>query len=252
MNDIDSLIAELDREAEDVFTAQLRKELEAKAHAWLVDALVQRVQEERHADAHQRKLSRQAHHVESPAERRQRLRRIRTLGLTAETLRRTTERFRGLDRKRLEAEGLLLDPPHKGKEALGRQFRSDAGESLLRDAHDFFYALLFCDESQGVRLPRSRRDFLTVTLPSAKADTLERFMLAVTELQAAGTWLDPEGVSDDVAASNKVLQVEFGDSPDDLVSEGLVATLGLINNLEVNEEILYARIERLERSTLVS
>ena len=76
-------------------------------------------------------------------------------------------------------------------------------------------------------------------------------MLAVTETHADGTWLDPEGVSDDIGASNTILQVEYGDGPDALVSDALIVVVRLLNELEVNEEILYARIEGLERSTLV-
>lgn len=224
----------------------------AKDRAWLIEALVQRVLLDHHLHtASQRQLSRQAQQVEPLSERRRRLQRILALELDEAKLRDMVGCYRAYSRERLVAEQYLVDPPHKGKEALSAQNRSPAGETLLEQACDLFYALLFCDEKQGARLPRVRRDFLTVTLPSAKAASLERFMLAVTEMRAAGTWLDPEGVSDDVDATNKLLQVEFGDSRDGLISDGLIAALALINNLEVNEEILYARIEQLERSTLV-
>ena len=33
---------------------------------------------------------------------------------------------------------------------------------------------------------------------------------------------------------------------------GVVLALGLINNLEINEEVLYGRMENVEQSTLVS
>ena len=161
------------------------------------------------------------------------------------------KRFKGLTREALIAGKHLKDPPHKGKEAVDASHRSETGEALLTEAHDVFYALLFCDQGLGVALKRTKRDFLTVTLPSKKASSLERFMLAVTETRVAGTWLDPEGVSDDVEVSNTVLQVEFGDTDDDLVCDALIAVLGLINSLEVNEQILYARIEKIARSTLI-
>ncbi len=252
MSELQEIVSTLDGELEDEFETRLRARLESQDRDWLVDALTQHILQDRHLHAApRRQLSRQAPHVEPLAQRRQRLNRIRELGLTEDKLRQTTEHYRALDRQRLEADGYLIDPPHKGKEALDSTHRNAAGEALLRDAHDLFYALLFCDERQNVRLPRDHRDFLTVTLPAAKSQTLERFMLALTETPVSGTWLDPEGVSDDIGAANKILQVEFGDSPDGTVSDGLIAILGLINNLEVNEEILYARIERLERSTLV-
>ncbi|MEM1207577.1 MAG: hypothetical protein AAGN66_30360 [Acidobacteriota bacterium] len=251
-NELQDLVAALDADLEDQLVGKLRAQLEAKDRAWLVDALVQRVLQDRHLhEAPGRRLTRQARHVEPLAERRKRLERIRGMALTEDQLRETKERLRALDRGTLEAEGYLVDAPHKGKEALRSRHRSAAGEALLQEAHDLFYALLFCDERQGVQLRRTRRDFLTVTLPSVKAGSLERFMLAVTEMEVQGTWLDPEGVSDDIGATNKILQVEFGDSDDDAVSDGLLVALGMINDLEVNEEILYARTEELERSTLV-
>ena len=246
------LVSTVEKELESEFETRLRAALEAKDRTWLLEALVQQALQERNLQAvPHRSLSRVAQHVEPLAERRQRLDRIRGLRLNSDSLRKTLERYRSLDRERLVAEGYLVDPPHKGKEALSPQQRTSKGESLLRNAHDLFYALLFCDHKQGVNFVRSRKDFLTVTLPSSKSDTLERFMLAVTETHASGTWLDPEGVSDDIAAPNTILQVEYGDSSDGLISEALLAVLKMINNLEVNEEILYARIERLERSTLV-
>ncbi len=252
MSNLQDIVSALDGELEEEFEARLRARLENKDRAWLVATLTQQVLRDRHLHASpHRQLQRQAPHVEPLAERRRRLDRIRELGLTEDKLRETAERYRAFSRELLEADRYLVDPPHKGKEALNASHRTEAGEALLREAHDHFYALLFCDDQQGVQLPRRRREFLTVTIPAAKAGTLERFMLAVTETRVSGTWLDPEGVSDDVGATNKVLQVEYGDSHDGVVSDGLVAVLRVINNLEVNEEILYARIERLDRSTLV-
>ena len=112
------------------------------------------------------------------------------------------------------------------------------------------YALLYCDAEQGVRIQRPRRDYLTVIVATKKHRRLERFLLAVTELPAKGVWHDPQGVSDDDHAKNTVMQIEFGDDADGLIAKGVVAALGLINNLEINEQILYCRIERLNASSL--
>lgn len=251
-SDLDSLISGLDRELDAEFGQRLRSALEAEEKGWLVDALVRLTLRDRHVDTTpHRQLSRRARQVESPARRRQRLDRIRSLELDTKALERIVKLYRSFDRQILESDGYLANPPHKGKEALERRHRSLGGEQLLTQANDLFYALLYCDATQGVALSRQRRDYLTVTLPSAKAPLLERFMLAVTETHASGTWLDPEGVSDDIGARNTILQVEFGDSEDHLICDGLLAVLRMINNLEINEEILYARIEELERSTLI-
>lgn len=253
MSTLEDLVSTLENDLNDEFESKLRAELATKNSAWLVEALVQEILKDRHLRGlPQRQLSRQAQHVEPLAARKARLGRIRSLGLDATKLRATVKKYRSLDRQALVAQGYLVDPPHKGKAAIVGDQRSKAGEVLLHEANDLFYALLYCDAKLGVDLPRGHRDFLTVTIPSAKADTLERFMLAVTETRATGTWLDPEGVSDDIEARNTILQVEFGDAPDKSISDALLAALRMINNLEVNEEILYARIEQLERSTLVS
>ncbi|MEM8963497.1 MAG: hypothetical protein AAGD38_18585 [Acidobacteriota bacterium] len=251
-DDLDSLLATLDARLDEAFETRLRNALSEKSQAWLIEQLTRHVLRERHlADTPRPKLARHGRTTEPLEARRSRIKRIERLQLDDDKLRQMLERYRSFDRKTLESDGLLLAPPHLGKEALTAPYRSDKGAALLQEAHDLFYALLFGTPEQSVRLPRTRRDFLTVTLPSKKAALLERFMLAVTETPAAGTWLDPEGVSDDIEARNTLLQVEFGDSHDELVSDGLIATLRLINYLEVNEEILYARIEQLEKSTLV-
>ena len=249
---LDDLVATLDAALDETFEERLRAELALRERSWLVDQLARRVLRERHVHAHEhRRLTRHLSHVESTAQRHRRLERIERLGLDESALRAILGRYRALDRATLESKGYLISPPHEGEEALGPDHRSAEGERLLEEAHDLFYALLFCEAAQGVHLTRARRDFLTVTLPSKKADSLKRFMLAVTETSAAGTWLDPDGVSDDIDARNTVLQVEFGDTPDTMVCDALIAVLRMINNLEVNEEILYARIEQLEKSTLI-
>lgn len=249
--ELDGLVDQVADDLKSELVDRLRDALAKKDRAWLAEHLARRLAAEHRLDKAPRSLAREGDHTEPPAARRQRLVRIRNLDLDVARLQEELARFQGLDRDGLIQKGYLLDPPHKGKRALTAQDRSAAGEDLLQEAHDLFYALLFCDENQNVTLPRSRRDFLTVTLPAAKKEQLERFMLAVTEIPALGTWLDPDGVSDDVGARNTVLQVEFGDGPDHVVSDALMTVLGLINHLEINEEILYARIECLERSSLV-
>ncbi|MEM1180173.1 MAG: hypothetical protein AAGM22_17660 [Acidobacteriota bacterium] len=252
-DDLQSLLDRLGTSLDETFEARLRDALAERSQAWLVEQLTRHVLRERHlAEAPHQKLARQGRLTEPVAARRQRLQRIERLQLDDAKLRHLLAGYGALDRAALEAEGYLVSPPHLGKQALDSSHRSARGDALLQDAHDLFYALLFGTPAQNVRLPRMRRDFLTVTLPSSKSALLERFMLAVTETPAAGTWLDPEGVSDDVGARNTLLQVEFGDSADGLISDGLIAVIRRINALEVNEEILYARIEQLEKSTLVS
>ena len=78
------------------------------------------------------------------------------------------------------------------------------------------------------------------------------FMKATTELSALGTWQDPELVSNDQRADNVLLEVEFGEVEGELVGDGIIRSLSLINNLEINEQILYARMINVEQTTLIS
>jgi hypothetical protein len=48
-----------------------------------------------------------------------------------------------------------------------------------------------------------------------------------------------------------LLEVQFGETADELVGRGIVTALSLINSLEVNEQILYARMINVEESTLI-
>ena len=77
-------------------------------------------------------------------------------------------------------------------------------------------------------------------------------MRASTELTAAGTWQDPDSVSNDERADNVILEVQYGDTPDELVGTGLVRALSVVNTLEVNEQILYARMIDVEQTTLIT
>ena len=90
-----------------------------------------------------------------------------------------------------------------------------------------------------------------MAVPRDKVDALD-FMKATTELSALGTWQDPELVSNDQRADNVLLEVEFGEVEGELVGDGIVRTLSLINSLEINEQILYARMVNVEQTTLIS
>ena len=113
-----------------------------------------------------------------------------------------------------------------------------------------FIGLLFGDETTNTHLPRMQRELLTFTVPRFKASALA-IMKASTELTASGNWQDPASVSNDDRADNMLLEVEYGEIEGELVGNGIVRCLSLINNLEVNEQILYARMMNIEQSTLI-
>jgi hypothetical protein len=91
---------------------------------------------------------------------------------------------------------------------------------------------------------------LTLAIPRMKAHAID-FMKATTEMSALGTWQDPDSVSNDSRADNVILEVEFGEVEGEYIGKGVILALSLINNLEVNEQILYGRMINIEQSTLI-
>lgn len=171
--------------------------------------------------------------------------------LDSKVLRAFLERYGYHDRETLIAEGYLLPAaPAKGTDLVGEEHRTAKGQELLQLAKDTLFGLLFGDETTNTRLDRVQRELLTFALPRFKAAALG-FMKAATELSAAGTWQDPASVSNDERADNVVLEVEYGEIADELVGAGIVRCLSLVNNLEVNEQILYARMINVEQTTLI-
>jgi hypothetical protein len=180
-----------------------------------------------------------------------RLARVTALGLDQATVAAFIEQLDGLDRDALITAGHLHpSAPAKGLDAIGAAHRNAGGEALLELAKDVLYGLLFGDETTQTQFDRVQRELLTLTLPRAKAAAFD-FIPAATELSGAGMWRDPEGVSNDERADNIIVEVEFGEVAGELVGHGIVRALSLINNLEVNEQVLYARMINIEESTLI-
>ena len=177
---------------------------------------------------------------------------MRELGLDRPALEAFLGELAGTTREDLIARGHLpADAPEKGTALITARHRTETGEALLTRAKDVLFALLFGDDTTNTHLERTQQELLTMALPIAKAAALD-FMRASTELTAAGTWQDPDSVSNDERAANVLLEVQFGEIADELVGDGIVLCLSLINNLEVNEQILYARMINVEETTLIS
>ena len=88
-----------------------------------------------------------------------------------------------------------------------------------------------------------------MAVPRSKAEALN-FMRAATELAAAGTWRDPNNVANDERADNVLIEVQFGEVSSEVVGRAVLAALGLINELQINEEVLYVRMINVEETTL--
>lgn len=248
MNDIQALIRTVNLELSPVFEERLRTLLADKDRDWLVDQVVRLS-----LDAHSlREIDRRVEREAKAAARAERLERVRALAFDARAAAEFVAAHASTTRDSLIASGHLLPTaPAKGTALLTAEHRSAAGEQLLEHAKDVLFALLFGDASTRTSLDRTQQELLTFALPVSKANALD-FMRASTEISAAGTWQDPESVSNDERAANTLLEVQYGDTADEVVGHGVIAALGVINNLEVNEQVLYARMIDIEQTTLIS
>lgn len=248
MTTIEGIVRAINRELVPAFEERLRAELAGRDRDWLVDQVVRLC-----LDAHSLQEIDRRSVVEAKARARaERLARVRELALDRSGLERFVAEHGPVSRDGLVATGHLAGTaPAKGTAAIGPAHRSPAGDALLTLAKDVLFALLFGDEANGTRLARGQHELLTMAVPRHKAGALD-FMQASTELVAAGTWQDPMSVSNDERAENVLVEVQFGEVEGELVGRGIVVALSLINNLEINEQVLFARMVNVEETTLIA
>jgi hypothetical protein len=247
MPTIEAVIRQVNKDLVPQFEERLRTFLATQDKEWLIDQIIRLA-----LDAHSLQEMDRKHWQEVKGQQRtDRIVRLREMKLDRQVLIAFLERYRHYDRDRLTHEGYLLDDaPAKGTDLIREEQRTLAGTVLLDHAKDMLFGILFGDESTHTCFERSQRELLTFTLPRFKSMSLD-FMKASTQMSAAGTWQDPEGVSNDVRADNVIMEVEFGEVDDELIGDGIVRCLSPINNLELNEQILYARMINIEQSTLI-
>jgi hypothetical protein len=248
MKTIESIVRSIQKELTPQFEQRLRSQLMEQDKEWLIEQIIRLT-----LDAHSlHEMDRRTMQEIKARQMAERLARVKALALDQAKLRAFIERYQPYQRERLIAEGYLLpEAPAKGTALITDAHRTDRGHRLLTEAKDCLYALLFGDEATHTRFQRVQQELLTIAVPRFKAGVLD-FMKATTELSAHGTWQDPEEVSTDLRADNTLLQVEYGEVAGEWIGHGIVVTLSLINNLEVNEQVLYARMENVEQSTLIS
>jgi hypothetical protein len=247
MPNIESIVRQINQELAPQFDEKLRDYLMTQDKEWLVEQITRLT-----LDSHSlQEMDRRRMRESRARERADRISRLRDIALDREKLLEFTERYAIHTRVHLVEEGYLrASAPAKGAGLITDEFRTVRGAALLVHAKDVLFGLLFGDESMNVHFERVAQELLTLTLPRSKAGALD-FMKATTELSAVGTWQDPKGVSDDSRADNVLLEVEYGEVPGEWIGHGIVRTLGLINNLEVNEQVLYGRMVDVEQSTLI-
>jgi hypothetical protein len=247
MTTIETITRQINRELVPIFEERLRSFLVMQDKEWLIEQIVRLT-----LDAHSlQEMDRKQLQEAKARKRAERIERVREIALYPQKLHDFLNLCDVYDRARLLREGHLLPAvPEKGMELIRDDFRSEKGNQLLTYAKDVLFALLYGDETTNTRFERTQQEMLTLTLPCYKAHVLD-FMKATTEISAWGTWQDPESVSNDMRADNVLLEVEYGDVKGELIGKGIVRALSLINNLEVNEQILYARMVNIEESTLI-
>ncbi len=247
MTTIQAIVRQVNRELVPQFEEKLRSYLLTQDKEWLIDQIIRLT-----LDAHSlEEMDRKIVQERKALKRAERVQRLRSINLNREKLIAFLETYKDYDRSKLITENYLVETaPAKGTDLITDHFRTERGNELLTLAKDFLFGLLFGDETTNTKLDRIEQEMLTLTLPRQKADTLD-FMKATTELSAFGTWQDPGSVSNDVRADNIMLEVEYGEISGEFIGNGIVRTLSLINSLEVNEQILYARMINIEQSTLI-
>jgi hypothetical protein len=248
MPTIESIVRQINREFVPQFEEKLRTYLADQDREWLTEQIVRLT-----LDVHSLEEMDRRHIREEENRRRvERTERVKKLNLDHAKLDEFIGRYKGYDRERLIRENYLgSNTPVKGTDLISDDFRSVNGNELLQLSKDMLFGLLFGDESNNTHLYRSQRELLTLTVPRMKIDALD-FMKATTELSAMGTWQDPQGAASDMRADNVVLEIEYGEIEGERIGDGVIIALSLINNLEINEEILYGRMENIEQSTLIS
>lgn len=248
MTNIETIIRQINREFVPEFEKKLRAYLAQQDKEWLIEQVVRLS-----LDAHSLEEMDRKHFQDSEnVKRAQRLNRVKEMNLTVETLNDFISKYRKITREKLIEDNFLsANAPQKGASLISEEFRSVEGEQLLQYAKDMLFGLLFGDESMNVRFERNQRELLSLNVPSFKSQVMN-FMKASTELNALGTWQDPKGAANDMRADNIIIEVEYGEVKDELIGNGIVSALKVINNLEVNEVILYGRMSQIEQSTLAS
>jgi hypothetical protein len=248
MPNIDAILRQINKDLVPQFEEQLRAHLAEQDKEWLIEQIVRLT-----LDAHSLEEIDRKHFREEENKRRQtRIERVRELNLDEDKLSEFVNQYKEYSREELILENLLsAGTPAKGGALITADLRSAKGNELLQHAKDILFGFLFGDESTNTLFHRMQRELLTLTVPRMKSSALD-FMKATTELSALGTWQDPRGAANDMRADNVVLEIEYGEIKGERIGDGVVTALRLINNLEVNEEILYGLMENIEQSTLVS
>ena len=236
---LDDLITAIRDDLAPQMDLRLRTHLAGRDREWLIDQLV--------ALTLGRDSERPVDSTDGPPHG---LHVVRPIQLDEYRLDSFVDRYRGFDRGRLVADGYLTQCGAESRRP-GDRLRTSLASRRTPPQPCQGRPVRTALRRRGVGDPldRSHRELLTFTLPRTKTWAL-RFLRASTEYSAVGTWRDPHGSAHDNRADNVVFEIEYGEVDTEYVGDGIVRCMSLINHLEVNEQLLYARMIDVEQSTL--
>jgi hypothetical protein len=246
MPNIESIVREINGDLVPQFEEKLRAYLAEQDKDWLIEQIIRLS-----LDAHiLEEKDRQHTRDEKNRRLQERAQRVEEMNLDERKLGEFVQSYQGYSRDHLIEENFLLaEAPPKGTALIANEFRSTEGNRLLQDAKDMLFALLYGDEN-NTQIPRTQRQLLTLTIPHAKVEALD-FMKSRTELSATGSWQDSNSPATERQVENVLLEIEYGETENEKIGKGILAALSLVNNLQINEKILYGRMEKVQQSTLV-
>ncbi|GAA3026332.1 hypothetical protein Aglo01_20010 [Actinokineospora globicatena] len=127
----------------------------------------------------------------------------------------------------------LVGPPPPAGQLIDRDQRTAHGEALLVEAKDLLHTLL----TGPTGLSPIRRARLTLTLPDQVVAVFGFLRGTITRTPVGG--------------GQTALLVDYPEVAADLVGDAVVAALRVVNGLELNEAVLYARRADVDASTLI-
>ena len=206
--DIAAIVRAVRLELSPAFEERLRAMLADQDREWLIDQIVRLTLDQHSLQEIDRRSEREA----KERARSERLDRVRALGIDHAALAAFVAEHRGVDRAALLKDGRLVEG-RSGEGDLpariGAPQRRGRGASATRQGHPVRPVVRRREHRHEPRAHAAGAADLRAAAPKARA--LD-FMRASTELAAAGTWQDPDSVSNDERADNVLLEVQYGDT----------------------------------------
>jgi len=249
MKSVEQMVRNMRAELADEYYQRLYDALIAQDKNWLVEELIKQLAKHDDGPSLGKQIIQNLGQDSFAAEEGARINRIKRMRLDEWRLSGLIEKYNQIQVTRSEDCFYLIDPPAKGTDIILPRHRTEEGQALLQEAKDILYALLYGTKEERVDLKRVEHELLTIVLPRPKSYCMG-FLRTVTEISSLGNWRDPEGHCSDEQSINSILEIQYGEVASEKIGDGIISTLRLINELEINEKVLYARMRNVEQSSL--